>query len=164
VEYRIAADNSDAQAERTSGLSISRLYTNKKNSPRQTDPDGSPRDRKDKTKVSPTSKKNKPKDVNKQTEENDAAVLRKRTSPTPASALPIRDSVDGGMEPLEPGQSIIVQVGEPDHCGWMRKKGDRYNHWKLRYFILKGPHMYCLRSNHRTVCIPRLVLVKIVQL
>ncbi|KAJ3966971.1 hypothetical protein EV361DRAFT_527412 [Lentinula raphanica] len=54
---------------------------------------------------------------------------------------------DGPMSPLKPGQSILDQIGEPDHAGWMRKKGDRYNSWKLRYFVLKGPHMYYLRSD-----------------
>jgi len=28
----------------------------------------------------------------------------------------------------------------------MRKKGDRYNSWKTRYFALKGPHLYILKS------------------
>ncbi|KDN34981.1 hypothetical protein RSAG8_11987, partial [Rhizoctonia solani AG-8 WAC10335] len=40
----------------------------------------------------------------------------------------------------------LDQIGEPDYSGWMRKKGDRYNSWKLRYFVLKGPHLYYLRS------------------
>ncbi|KAJ3740791.1 hypothetical protein DFH05DRAFT_1545582 [Lentinula detonsa] len=54
---------------------------------------------------------------------------------------------DAPLSPLKPGQSILDQIGEPDHVGWMRKKGDRYNSWKLRYFVLKGPHMYYLRSD-----------------
>ncbi|KAK7470077.1 hypothetical protein VKT23_001518 [Stygiomarasmius scandens] len=54
---------------------------------------------------------------------------------------------DGPQSPLKPGQSILDQIGEPDHSGWMRKKGDRYNSWKLRYFVLKGQHMYCLKSD-----------------
>ncbi|THV03340.1 hypothetical protein K435DRAFT_775024 [Dendrothele bispora CBS 962.96] len=53
----------------------------------------------------------------------------------------------GPQSPLKPGQSILDQIGEPDHSGWMRKKGDRYNSWKLRYFVLKGQHMYCLKSD-----------------
>ncbi|ELU45274.1 phospholipid binding protein [Rhizoctonia solani AG-1 IA] len=47
------------------------------------------------------------------------------------------------------GARALDQIGEPDYSGWMRKKGDRYNSWKLRYFVLKGPHLYYLRS--RTV-------------
>ncbi|KAI0313112.1 hypothetical protein OF83DRAFT_1249533 [Amylostereum chailletii] len=48
---------------------------------------------------------------------------------------------------LKAGQSILQQIGAPDFNGWMRKKGDRYNAWKNRYFLLKGPHLYWLRSN-----------------
>ncbi|CAE6493649.1 unnamed protein product, partial [Rhizoctonia solani] len=44
------------------------------------------------------------------------------------------------------GARALDQIGEPDYSGWMRKKGDRYNSWKLRYFVLKGPHLYYLRS------------------
>ncbi|CAE6471462.1 unnamed protein product [Rhizoctonia solani] len=44
----------------------------------------------------------------------------------------------------------LDQIGEPDYSGWMRKKGDRYNSWKLRYFVLKGPHLYYLRSRTET--------------
>ncbi|KAL4076379.1 hypothetical protein J3A83DRAFT_4370556 [Scleroderma citrinum] len=51
---------------------------------------------------------------------------------------------------LAPGKSVIEQIGEADHTGWMRKKGDHYNTWKLRYFIIKGPHLYILRSQNRT--------------
>jgi len=31
----------------------------------------------------------------------------------------------------------------------MRKKGERYNTWKLRYLILKGPHLYYLASDSK---------------
>lgn len=55
---------------------------------------------------------------------------------------------------LKPGQSILDQIGEPDHVGWMRKRGDRYNSWKNRYFVLKGPHMYCLKSDSKAVSQP----------
>lgn len=54
-----------------------------------------------------------------------------------------------GAPVLKPGERAVDQIGEPDYSGWMRKKGDRYNSWKLRYFVLKGPHLYYLRS--RTV-------------
>ncbi|KAG6827636.1 hypothetical protein H0H93_015469 [Arthromyces matolae] len=80
-------------------------------------------------------------------ESRDPALLRKRTSSVPApppNLLP-----NGG--PIKPGQSIIEQIGEADFSGWMRKKGDRYNSWKLRYFVLKGPDLYCLRSNNPSV-------------
>jgi len=31
----------------------------------------------------------------------------------------------------------------------MRKRGDRMNSWKSRYFVLKGPHLYCMKSSHK---------------
>jgi len=93
----------------------------------------------------------KSKDGEKSEKEKEA-VLRKRTSPIPVpSAFVGGYGVDLDMDQLKPGQSILEQVGESDHSGWMRKKGDRYNSWKLRYFILKGPHLYCLRSDSKTV-------------
>ena len=47
---------------------------------------------------------------------------------------------------LKAGQSVLEQIGQPDHNGWMMKKGERYNTWKNRFFYLKGPHLYYLRS------------------
>lgn len=49
------------------------------------------------------------------------------------------------------GQRILDQIGEPDYEGWLRKKGDRMNIWTLRYFVLKGPHLYHLRNNQKSV-------------
>ena len=54
--------------------------------------------------------------------------------------------------PVTQGRSIMDQIGEPDYAGWMRKKGERYHSWKTRFFVLQGPHMYCLRSSSNTVC------------
>ena len=85
-------------------------------------------------------------------EMRDSALLRKRT--TSAPAIPSSHSKTNGNEAgmqLSDGKSILEQIGEPDHNGWMRKKGERYNSWKLRYFVLKGDHMYWLKSSHRTV-------------
>lgn len=56
-----------------------------------------------------------------------------------------------GAPRLKVGQSIMEQIGTPDHEGWMRKKGERYNTWKTRYFVLKGPHLYYLRNNSKSV-------------
>ncbi|KAF8324573.1 uncharacterized protein EI90DRAFT_3075110 [Cantharellus anzutake] len=47
---------------------------------------------------------------------------------------------------LKSDKSFLEQIEEFDHDGWMRKKGERYNTWKLRYFVLKGPHLYYLRG------------------
>lgn len=83
--------------------------------------------------------------------EHDPQLLRKRTSSTPNGEGAGRANGGGAVGALRPGQSILEQIGEPDHNGWMRKKGDRYNSWKLRYFVLKGPHLYWLRSNSKVV-------------
>jgi hypothetical protein len=95
----------------------------------------------------------------------ESSVLRKRAmsaetgvtkSGTSASASsPAATSSSGRQHGggLKAGQSILEQIGTPDHNGWMRKKGERYNSWKMRYFVLKGPHMYCLRSNSKAVSI-----------
>ncbi|KAL1702427.1 hypothetical protein EV121DRAFT_281858 [Schizophyllum commune] len=84
-------------------------------------------------------------DIDKR-EPQSPTLLRKRTSSTPHVPT-AQEKEKIAANPLKPGQSILEQIGEPDHAGWMRKKGDRYNSWKLRYFVLKGPHLYYLRSN-----------------
>lgn len=33
----------------------------------------------------------------------------------------------------------------------MRKRGENYNTWKNRYFVLKGPHLYWLKSDSASV-------------
>lgn len=80
----------------------------------------------------------------------DANLLRKRAS-SQDGGVPAR-----GMQALKPGQSILQQIGQPDHAGWMRKKGDRYNSWKQRYFVLKGHHLYILKSESQSVSLSAL--------
>lgn len=110
-----------------------------------------------------------PKDIvwmhDEKEKEKNSTILRKRTSsnPTPIAAAAIPntngETTNGVSGPIKQGVNIMDQIGEPDHTGWMRKKGDRYNTWKVRYFILKGPHLYLLRNNSRTVsCVPRLLI------
>ena len=65
-----------------------------------------------------------------------------------ASAPESVNSVSGF---IKQGASIIDRIGEPDHTGWMRKRGDKNNSWKSLYFILKGPHLYFLRRNDESV-------------
>ncbi|KAF8204568.1 hypothetical protein BJ912DRAFT_938742 [Pholiota molesta] len=97
-----------------------------------------------------------PKDWEKEGLKKDHSMLRKRTLSNPhiaaasANASKAQDTVNGVSGPIQQGVNILGQIGEPDHAGWMRKKGDRYNAWKLRYFVLKGPHLYCLRGNSKT--------------
>lgn len=95
----------------------------------------------------------KPSPSLKEPKVKDPAVLRKRTSSTSdvASKSPLLASQAAGGMALKPGKSIIEQIGIPDHNGWMRKKSDRYNSWKMRYFVLKGPHLYFLKSDGKAV-------------
>ncbi len=96
--------------------------------------------------------------------EREVSMLRKRTNsgsmsesagshpgPWPVSAAgPSGMAGAGGTIKLKPGAKVLDQfrqtLGEPDFSGWMMKKGERYNTWKMRFFYLKGPHMYYLRS------------------
>ncbi|KAG8917337.1 polar growth protein, partial [Tulasnella sp. 417] len=41
-------------------------------------------------------------------------------------------------------------IGQPDHSGWMRKRGESFNAWKLRYFVLKGQHLYYVKTLNET--------------
>lgn len=86
------------------------------------------------------------------------ALLRKRTASTAevpkrrsTGGVPGSPDANGNGPSLKPGQSILEQIGTPDHCGWMRKKGERYAVWKSRYFVLKGPHLYYMRSDSKDV-------------
>ncbi|CAL1699992.1 unnamed protein product [Somion occarium] len=82
----------------------------------------------------------------------DRSILRKRTTSTVDASVirPGATAVQGPGPNLVSGRSILEQIGTPDHNGWMRKKSDRYNTWKTRYFVLKGSHLYCLRSNNKS--------------
>ncbi|KAI0941212.1 hypothetical protein AcV7_002842 [Taiwanofungus camphoratus] len=104
-----------------------------------------------------SSEKNKeksPKEYRDKDSKEGTAVLRKRTTSMAADlskgeALAASQLVAGAPR-LKVGQSIMEQIGTPDHEGWMRKKGERYNTWKTRYFVLKGPHLYYLRNNSKS--------------
>lgn len=94
-----------------------------------------------------------PKEKEKEKEKpKDPAVLRKRTSSTSdiVNRSPAMAAQAAGGVQLKSGKSILAQIGTPDHNGWMRKKSEHYNSWKLRYFVLKGSHLYCLKSNDKT--------------
>ena len=49
--------------------------------------------------------------------------------------------------------TVMVQIGTPDHEGWIRKKGGHFSSWKSRYLVLKGAHLYWLRTDSSMVCI-----------
>jgi hypothetical protein len=61
-------------------------------------------------------------------------------SPTLADS-PISPGTTGAK-----GSSAVSQIGTPDFAGFMKKKGERYNTWKTRYFVLKGPHLYYMKD------------------
>ncbi|GAA6048147.1 hypothetical protein JCM3770_003684 [Rhodotorula araucariae] len=42
--------------------------------------------------------------------------------------------------------NLMDKIGRPDNSGWMRKKGEKYNTWKMRFFVLKGTYLYYLKS------------------
>jgi hypothetical protein len=42
--------------------------------------------------------------------------------------------------------TAIAKIGQPDFSGYVKKKGERYNTWKTRYFVLKGAHLYYMKS------------------
>jgi len=83
-------------------------------------------------------------------EEKDRALLRKRTSggEVPRSPVPAPPSNGPG---LVQGRSVLQQIGTPDSNGWLMKKGEHYNTWKLRYCVLKGHNLYWMRSSEITV-------------
>ncbi|KAF8885751.1 hypothetical protein BD779DRAFT_1532251 [Infundibulicybe gibba] len=158
----------DAPAEKGSMFSLPKLHgsvsrkASSTNANRLASPPGSPskpkeaKEKPNMAKEKPNVTKEKIKEVKempatlKEKEGRDPALLRKRTTSTPTSATETRAATNGLSSPLKQGTSILEQIGEPDHNGWMRKKGDRYNTWRLRYFVLKGPHLYCLKSNDKT--------------
>ncbi|WWC63374.1 uncharacterized protein I303_105974 [Kwoniella dejecticola CBS 10117] len=44
--------------------------------------------------------------------------------------------------------AALKQIGTPDYSGYLKKKGDRYGGWKQRFFVLKGSHLYFMKSEH----------------
>lgn len=49
-------------------------------------------------------------------------------------------------EAVQAGENLLEKIGTPDYSGWMQKKGEKYNTWKQRFFVLKGVHLYYLKS------------------
>lgn len=90
-------------------------------------------------------------------------VLRKRHVSTTASVspsspgvrpkapLPLNASTKADKVDFQVGLSVLDQIGQPDYAGWLKKKGEKYNAWKTRYLVLKGPHLYYLKDADRMV-------------
>jgi hypothetical protein len=101
------------------------------------------------TKEDKKREKRESKDSGGSKDKKDPSLLRKRNTNTPtATDTPLGSGTETGT--LRPGQSILAQIGTADHNGWMRKKGEHYNTWKNRYFVVKGPHLYWLKSNSQS--------------
>jgi hypothetical protein len=75
------------------------------------------------------------------------ARLLSRVSP-PSSGV----GGDTGTDDRKIAQSFLNLIGTPDHSGWMKEKGGRFNSWSMRYFVLKGRDLYCLKSDSQEVC------------
>ncbi|KAG2138092.1 uncharacterized protein EDB93DRAFT_729944 [Suillus bovinus] len=142
--------------EKSSSLNLSRLYNSKKSSNRPSTSDGSVSSTlRNPSRSDSLDEKRKLKEKEKTLEklrgkDADSQTLKEKESPTV-----LKKHVDGSDSQsrgpsFKPGKSIIDQIGIPDHQGWMRKKGDHYNAWKVRYFVIKGPHLYILRSDSKT--------------
>lgn len=131
--------------EKSSTLSLSRLYGGKKTSGRPPTSDGSVSS--SLRNVSHSDQFDEKKSLKEKTSEKQRD---KDAAKEKDSSITLRTRADGPSM-FHPGQSIIDQIGTPDHHGWMRKKGDHYNAWKLRYFIIKGPHLYVLRGDNKAV-------------
>jgi len=67
---------------------------------------------------------------------------------------PLRRSASLGIMPeVNTRDTVLVQIGIPDHEGWIRKKGGHFSTWKGRYLVLKDAHLYWLRTDNSVVCI-----------
>lgn len=157
-------DDSDDNGEKSSLFPLPRLSSSmgrKTSSQRPQTPEGSPKWMKELKEGEKDREKEKEKEKAQQREKaqkekDQSNTLRKRTSAPPAKKGKDEGTVvasNGDVVPVKQGQSILEQIGESDHSGWMRKRGDRYNTWRMRYFVLTGPHLYCLRSNSKAVSV-----------
>ncbi|KAF8489479.1 hypothetical protein F5888DRAFT_1808828 [Russula emetica] len=94
---------------------------------------------------------NRKKDKNEKYESSSSAGLEGK------NPLPLRRSVSLGANASLSASTeanthtlvdtVLVQIGTPDHEGWIRKKGGHFSTWKSRYLVLKGAHLYWLRTD-----------------
>ncbi|BEI83227.1 hypothetical protein CcaverHIS002_0310950 [Cutaneotrichosporon cavernicola] len=67
----------------------------------------------------------------------------------PAMQTMTADKPDGTSATPSAGVGAALrQIGKPDKVGYLKKRGERYNTWKTRYFVLKGSHLYYLKSEN----------------
>ncbi len=80
--------------------------------------------------------------------------LRRSVSLNTGTSLSASPEVNNTHELVD---TVLVQIGTPDHQGWVRKKGGHFSTWKSRYLVLKGAHLYWLRTDSSEVRITWLV-------
>ncbi|KAG1735024.1 hypothetical protein EDB19DRAFT_1638619 [Suillus lakei] len=143
--------------EKSSTLNLSRLYGSKKSSGRPSTSDGSLSSTlRNPSRSDSLDEKRKLREKERMFEKPRDKDADSQTLKEKESSTALKKHADGsesqsrGPSTFKPGKSIIDQIGTPDHQGWMRKKGDHYNAWKVRYFVIKGPHLYILRSDNKT--------------
>ncbi|GAA5894582.1 uncharacterized protein JCM6883_002144 [Sporobolomyces salmoneus] len=72
-----------------------------------------------------------------------------RDAPTSMSVKVVdpagKEMIQEKVEAIRDG-NLMDKLGRPDNSGWMRKKGEKYNTWKQRFFVLKGTYLYYLKS------------------
>lgn len=71
----------------------------------------------------------------------DAPTTMTVKSVDPATREMVREKAE-----LVTSGNLMDKIGRPDHSGWMRKRGEKYNTWKMRFFVLKGTYLYYLKS------------------
>lgn len=70
----------------------------------------------------------------------------KRQGSRPISAAASPQTKSSAVSAPVEGQDIMKKIGTPELTGWLRKKSERYNTWKMRYMVLKGRHLYAMKS------------------
>lgn len=78
----------------------------------------------------------------------EASRLSKQSAPPTSAATAPSSPAPGAVAAAAASGSAIDKIGKPDFAGYMKKKGDRYNSWKTRYFVLKGANLYYLRDEN----------------
>ncbi|BGP53427.1 hypothetical protein JCM8202v2_000986 [Rhodotorula sphaerocarpa] len=80
---------------------------------------------------------------------SNSTIAAGRDAPTAMSVKSVDPATEAMMRKRDSkvmDGNLMDKIGRPDHSGWMRKKGEKYNTWKMRFFVLKGTYLYYLKS------------------
>ncbi|CED85055.1 Sterile alpha motif, type 2 [Phaffia rhodozyma] len=69
-------------------------------------------------------------------------------STTVSSGSPTEASAAAAPSATQTYGRALDRVPKADFSGFLKKKGERYNSWKMRYCVLVGPHFYYLKSEN----------------